>query len=673
MKLSKEIKALPWPVPFEGNDCAHFQVTVTQPVVDGERLLVVTFTINRNNPNFLRRETARNDFRLVCSKKRNRVAVILRGDARTKRKPLETVMHDCSGLSPRYCYPWIAEREENILARWLDAKETENHFMEELNLWTKKALEAENRADKIRKGQLLDEDYTLCPEELPKGLEAWVRREILNKDHTLVCKKGNVRGLCYLCGRNVRTTRTDMRFRQHCIVACPDCGDEVVCVLEGGSGFRNDYVKNIVAAQKGTDGRTVFFRQWHVKRDPTARFENVVEWLEEVGRYAIRDFAAAKWLRENKENYYMQAYRYGLDSWTRFDGVEVYDGSYEFYEASIPRAVEGTRLQFADIQGYLREKNNSYRNSGYGYHDIIRYAMDWGRYPVMEFLWKAGYHNLAFQRVGGLTKKNRNAIRWSGKKLTECFRFPLRILKEKPPADWTLDDLMVANRLWSHHRAGLISESDVIELLPMDIDWTELDTAMKYASLRKIVKYLEEQQQAHRGRVERIYRDYIDECIQLQLDLTSREVLFPRDIQEAHNRTMAQISFEKNKADQEKFDKVVQKLEHLTWEADGFIIRPARAQKELSEEGATLKHCVGGYIQRMAAGELAIFFVRRAEDPDKPFYTLRLQNKKVMECRTTNNRSYENEPEIKAFVEAWEKQVVATGGTPKKKRKVSAA
>ena len=163
------------------------------------------------------------------------------------------------------------------------------------------------------------------------------------------------------------------------------------------------------------------------------------------------------------------------------------------------------------------------------------------------------------------------------------------------------------------------------------------------------------------------HRDYMQECTQLGLDLDDREILFPKDLRAAHERTMAQISFEKNKADQERFQKAVDRLEKYAWRKGGLLIRPARTQEELAEEGKALHHCVCGYIQRMAEGETAIFFIRKADAPDTPYFTLELQKKRVIQCRTARNASYTQCPEVLAFVQEWERTVAAKGGVRKKK------
>lgn len=512
----------------------------------------------------------------------------------------------------------------------------------------------------MKKEIIPDEALALCPDEYPEGLIPWIRREIIDKDNTLVYKRGNVRGLCYTCGRKVISSGE--RFKQNHYATCPDCGSHVICVLETGSSWKADYVDNIAAAQMGEDGKTIFIRQWHVRRDPEARYAQVEHWLQEIVRYAIRGESIAKWQKEIKESWYMQVRRYPIDRWKRVNNYSrIYDGGYTFYMPSIAPAVAGTPLQYKAIERYAAEVRNP---------NVIRYMIDAARYPVLEFFVKNGYTGVMCQRcqIGGAGKEGMNAIRWQRKKLQECFHFPLRLLKLKEPATWRLGDFKKLNDLWECHLRGALEERDIGRLINTETDFKCILAAAQYAPVAKILKYLEVQQQARRYRVEADYRDYLAECRQLGLDLSDKQVLFPRDLMEAHQRTTAQISFEKNKADQEKFIKAVEALAKYAWQKNGFIIRAAHSQEELRDEGAALHHCVGGYAKRMADGETAIFFIRRAEEPDAPYYTLELRNKRVIQCRTDHNKSYEQDPAVKAFVDQWLKDVVARGGVKKKKK-----
>ena len=363
----------------------------------------------------------------------------------------------------------------------------------------------------------------------------------------------------------------------------------------------------------------MFFRQWLLHRDNSARWEHIEDFLQETVRYAIRGNKTAKWQKQGKESYYMRTERYELDEWTRWQDNRIYDGSYFFYPTGIEEALSGTAMQYADLEGYLEERGHN-KNPIY----FLEYH---ARYPVIEFLWKAGYRNIVHNRIFGMDRENRNAILWERKKLKECFKFPLRILKLMPPEEWSLNDIQTDKRKEKNPDKRSISQNDTAQA----------------------------------------YRDYLQECEQLHLDLHDKEILFPKDLTAAHNRTMEQVKFEKNKADQEKFQKAVEKLEKFAWGEGEFFIRPAREQMELTAEGKALHHCVGGYIKRMAEGETAIFFLRKVSEPDKPFYTLELQKKRVIQCRTEHNASYDRNPDVKNFVDMWMEKVVKKGGNKKAK------
>ena len=658
----KKIQAMPF-APFHEESGVRWRVTVKEPVVDGERLLVVDFLENtacnvyaRNTPSF----------RIVCAKKSKEVRGI-NHEGRIQQKVL-----DCfSGSMWWNGYVLISPREEKLLQRFLKSTGTRNHQLDNLQKWVSQTIEHIKTKARKDRGELMDEDYRLCPEALPEGMIDYIRRDVLPEDRVIIYKKGNVQGTCSVCGRKVHAR--GRRFVQGTRVNCPNCGTGVSCVLENGSAFAANYIENIVAVQKGTDGKTVFFRQWLLHRDNSARWEHIEDFLQETVRYAIRGNKTAKWQKQGKESYYMRTERYELDEWTRWQDNRIYDGSYFFYPTGIEEALSGTAMQYADLEGYLEERGHN-RNPIY----FLEYH---AKYPVIEFLWKAGYRNIVHNRIFGMDRENRNAILWERKKLKECFKFPLRILKLMPPEKWSLNDIQRINDLWKSY-GGKITDDEIRLVLQSKVDIQLWSRATTYANAGRILKYIKNQTDKRKEKnpdkrsisqndTAQAYRDYLQECEQLHLDLHDKEILFPKDLTAAHNRTMEQVKFEKNKADQEKFQKAVEKLEKFAWGEGEFFIRPAREQMELTAEGKALHHCVGGYIKRMAEGETAIFFLRKVSEPDKPFYTLELQKKRVIQCRTEHNASYDRNPDVKNFVDMWMEKVVKKGG--KKKAKEAAA
>lgn len=651
----KKIQAMPF-APFRRESMERWKVTVKEPVVDGERLLVVDFLENTACVSY-KRETP--SFRIVCGKKSGEVKGITH-EGKVQQKVLDSFRRFAGE------YAIISPREEEALRRFLKAEKTGNHQLDNLCTWVEQTRQEMKKRSMEERGELMDEDYRLCPEALPEGMIDYIRREVLPKDRVIIYKRGNVNGICTVCGTQVRAM--GRRFTQSTRVNCPNCGARVSCVLEDGCAFAANYIENIVAVQKGTDGKTVFFRQWLLRRDHTARWEHIEDFLHETVRYAIRGAKTAKWQKQGKWNYYMKTERYELDKWIRWSDNRIYDGGYYFYTGGIEEALQGTAMQYADLEGYLEEKRHN-RNPIY----FLKYH---AKYPVIEFLWKAGYRNIVHNRIFGMDRENRNAILWERKKLKECFKFPLRILKLMPPEEWKLDDVQRANYLWKNY-GERITDAEMRMALQSRTDVQSLTGAMPYAGIGKILKYIQKQTEKRKEEkghttytpegIIRAYRDYLRECEQLHFDLHDKEILFPKDLTAAHARTMAQVEFEKNKADQEKFRKAVEKLEKFAWSEGEFFIRPAREQMELTAEGKALHHCVGGYIRDMAEEKTAIFFLRKVSEPDKPFYTLELQKKRVIQCRTEHNASYDRKPDVKNFVDMWMEKIVKSGGKKKAK------
>ena len=659
----KKIQAMPF-APFCEESGVRWKVTVKEPVVDGERLLVVDFLENLSCTAYRRDMPS---FRIVCAKKSKEVKGI-NHEGRIQQKVLNCFSTPMWWYNE---YVLISPREEEALRRFLKAEKTENHQMDNLCKWIKQTRQEMKKRSMEKRGELMDEDYRLCPEALPEGLIDYIRREVLPEDRVIIYKRGNVNGICTVCGTQVHAR--GRRFTQSAYATCPNCGARVICVLEDGCAFAANYIENIVAVQKGTDGETVFFRQWLLHRDNSARWEHIEDFLQETVRYAIRGNKTAKWQKQGKESYYMRTERYELDEWTRWQDNRIYDGSYFFYPTGIEEALSGTAMQYADLEGYLEERGHN-KNPIY----FLEYH---ARYPVIEFLWKAGYRNIVHNRIFGMDRENRNAILWERKKLKECFKFPLRILKLMPLEEWSLNDIQRVNDLWEKY-GGKVTDTEIRLVLQSKVDIQLWSRATTYANAGRILKYIKNQTDKRKEKnpdkrsisqndTAQAYRDYLQECEQLHLDLHDKEILFPKDLTAAHNRTMEQVKFEKNKADQEKFQKAVEKLEKFAWGEGEFFIRPAREQMELTAEGKALHHCVGGYIKRMAEGETAIFFLRKANEPDKPFYTLELQKQRVIQCRTEHNASYDRNTDVKKFVDMWMEKVVKKGG--KKKAKEAAA
>ena len=137
---------------------------------------------------------------------------------------------------------------------------------------------------------------------------------------------------------------------------------------------------------------------------------------------------------------------------------------------------------------------------------------------------------------------------------------------------------------------------------------------------------------------------------ELMVDLMNR-----RQREEERRREAQRLAREKKDAEDKRgdFERLAQLWGPLSFSADGLSIRIASAPQELFEEGMWLHHCVGSYVNKHAQGGCCIFFLRRAEAPDEPYYTLELNMQTFNVIQNRGKRNCERTPEIEAFETQW--------------------
>lgn len=186
-----------------------------------------------------------------------------------------------------------------------------------------------------------------------------------------------------------------------------------------------------------------------------------------------------------------------------------------------------------------------------------------------------------------------------------------------------------------------------------------LNKQLKYFRKQKIRYYLD-------------YEDYKKQLKKLKMPLTE-ENLYPHNFDEAHKALTVEINRRANakkKAaavrEEKKFRKKYKELlSDLYFEDESFIIRPAKGDAELLDEGTVLSHCVHSYSERYKRGDTVICVIREKKNPEKPFYTLELSPDftQIIQCRGKCNRG--TTPEVEAFKKKWFARLQAKPGKEK--------
>ena len=117
------------------------------------------------------------------------------------------------------------------------------------------------------------------------------------------------------------------------------------------------------------------------------------------------------------------------------------------------------------------------------------------------------------------------------------------------------------------------------------------------------------------------------------------ELCFPKDLVKAHDEAVILQKEKEEKEITEKISRHAKIYEHYIFSDDelGLEIHPCRSQADLIREGKALSHCVSTYAKSVANGKTMIFFIRKIESPQKPFYTLEYRDGKVIQNRGQHN------------------------------------
>ena len=128
------------------------------------------------------------------------------------------------------------------------------------------------------------------------------------------------------------------------------------------------------------------------------------------------------------------------------------------------------------------------------------------------------------------------------------------------------------------------------------------------------------------------------------------------NVQEAEQRRLREMKDEERRKELEKKFKKLQedRIEKFECVGEDYSIVVPHNLSEITSEGQTLRHCVGGYLERHAQGNTNIVFLRKNSDPDTSFYTIEVTpNDYVEQIHGMCNCWLGNNPDAISFVWKW--------------------
>ncbi len=498
-----------------------------------------------------------------------------------------------------------------------------------------------------------------CVPPMPRGIKEWLRREVMPAyiyyDYQ---KKGSVQGYCTACRH---TVEVQPKHNQKGI--CPHCKRLIQFKSRGKRGYISDRETAVVVQQ--LNNHTLLLRI--LKSYFTYRKEDVAEEYfsetiriffsaDEAGRYhedAFHFCSEPRDLTPWKPGFPPIRYLYQENFYARTCG--------HLFCRDLDKELEETPWQYSQIKAFYQSDRTPL--------EVQTYLKKYLGYPQIEMLVKMGLIQLTADFI----------YRDSPYKVSagECKPFRFFCIQ---PEEWPVllerraggNEVMLMQKL-NHHP---LSYKKRIKLFlwccQNNFDEYQVRSFLQYVTVDKLIGYTEKQYailQNDRTQTGQIryselssilqeYEDYLRLCRDEGSDLKSSSVLFPKNLKTAHDSITKRIKIRKDKEQQRKFKQVLKKLGHsLDFEQNGLAIIPPASMQDLAAEGSALSHCVGRYVGSMADSQCVILFIRRKDDMQKPFYTVEVQNGKVIQVKGFQNGSAT--PEVEAFMEAWEKQVLS--------------
>ena len=132
--------------------------------------------------------------------------------------------------------------------------------------------------------------------------------------------------------------------------------------------------------------------------------------------------------------------------------------------------------------------------------------------------------------------------------------------------------------------------------------------------------------------VKQLYADYyksLSAISEFGMDISAYPLLFndKQQLQRYHDEAARAVSNVRNKSQDEKFQMLYDKRRKILENDGEYLIDMPQCSADLTTEGSYLHHCVGGYVNSVANGNTAIYFLRQASEPNTPWLTVEVRNK----------------------------------------------
>lgn len=496
---------------------------------------------------------------------------------------------------------------------------------------------------------------------LPDGIHEWLYNTILGEEYALRTEKAGVY-ICTVCHKETALSALKSAdgkpARNNDMVACPHCGSSIRLKKRRRDMFAySDFiivqsVDDTMSAIRVCDGHILITDK---RKDISVN--------EKIRILSGRGEAAV-----GHKNIYYRQYGGSFDNKSNPHNHRISSRQY-MYPSGISEALFGTRMQM--WSGLLTEFAAAGLKLEY---NKLMTCFDKNMHSLMEMLYRGRFYRLLSEESGKLSCIGCycGCLNIKGTDIEDTFRLGDRQLINRL-RDRNGGGLMLAWLQWSDRNRTKLSDKvlawlEVNELWPVKMAWIKTrfspEQAMNYIERQRREQY----KKLNIRSVINQYEDYMDMCARLKKDTSDEMIYRPRELKRRHDEAVEEIKLREAELKAEEYSErypeaekvlgeIVGKLEYSN---DRYMIIVPRKNIEIVQEGRELHHCAGSsdrYFDRIAQRETYICFLRKASEPDKPYYTIEVEPDGTIR---QHRGMHDEEPEIdevKPFLREWQREI----------------
>ncbi|WP_373266033.1 PcfJ domain-containing protein [Hungatella hathewayi] len=557
---------------------------------------------------------------------------------------------------PRYIdrtNSYINTEENEDIKKYLGVTEDGYHGI----LGYQERLREEALAEKHRrKTALWDKVMAQVPAE-PKDWNHWVDKHGIHQNYIFYdyARNGAKTGYCTYCGKEV-----PIRKPKHNVEStCKCCRNKIQFKSKGRAGRFFTKEEWMYLVQKCGEG--IVIRQYSAMRTYSAGdYETPELSCREERRYVYN-------VDLEETPYYYGRYRFREFRWIKGEKPDTGFGYYQYYrsrEEKIGSVYKRTLPVLAT--GVLRKTGLLQLTRKVDKINPKEYLEVLSAKPYLEQIAKSNLGQLAWSVIN----EHRSLTLSDGGDFAKALGIDknrMKRLRERNGGFVYLEWLR-----FEKQREILIRDSVIEYFEKNNIDPGDLHFTIEKMSPIRICNYLKRQYR-ETGRSPRelvsTWQDYIVMAGRMKMDLEQEQIFKPKELMKAHDDLLALLGSKEITLQAteilEKYpdiDRICQQIKekYEYGDKDYIIIAPDRIE-DIINEGHTLGHCLHRseiYFDRIQTRESYILFLRKASEPEQPYYTLEVEpGGTARQKRTVGDKQNADYEEAKNFIKKWQKVI----------------